>query len=208
MPKLTPEQLLRSIAEFPDEASMDEDVEAVLAMTPEEIEAELVAAGHTRAELDADADELLGPAPKTNATGTPVATPVPTADATDGMTPAATPAAEPAKVVSLASRRRRVSRWVVLLPVAAAFALVAMEEPALVAWWTGEDVRVTHGYDPVEYAGSLRHQAARAIDAKAWSQALELLEKARGLDPAGDGSEEVRRLRQLAREGLDGGGAR
>jgi hypothetical protein len=86
MPKLTPEELLRSIAEFPDDASMDEDVEAVLAMTPEEIEAELVAAGYTRAELDADADELLGPAPKTNATGTPAATPGPTADATDGMT--------------------------------------------------------------------------------------------------------------------------
>jgi hypothetical protein len=194
MAKLTPEQLLRSIEEFPDDASMDEDIEAILGMTPEQIQSELEAAGYTREELDAEADKVLGPLRKARATATAVA----------GSS--AAPAAESARVVSLASRRR-VSRWVYLLPVAAAFALVAMEGPALVAWVTGEsDNRVGHAYDPVEHAGSLRRQAARAIDAKAWSKALELLDEAKEVDAAGDATEEVRRMRRLAREGLGGGG--
>jgi hypothetical protein len=199
MPKLTPEELLRSIAEFPDDASMDEDVEAILAMTPEQIRSELEAAGYTRAELDAQAKKLLGRVPNTKPSATPVASPP--------ATP--TPTAEPAKVVSLASRRR-VSRWVFLLPVAAAFALVAIEGPAVVAWVTGEpeNDRVTHGYDPIEHAGSLRHRAAQAIDAKAWSKALGLLDQAKALDPAGDATEEVGGMRRVAREGLEGGGAR
>jgi hypothetical protein len=74
MPKLTPEELLRSIADFPDDVLLDEDSIAVLAMTPEQIQEELEAAGYTRAELDADADALLGRAPSTKPAGMSAAT--------------------------------------------------------------------------------------------------------------------------------------
>ncbi len=210
MAKLTPEELLRSIDEFPDDASMDEDMEAILAMTPEQIRSELEAAGYTREELDAEADKLLGPLRKARATATavagPSAAPVAETSARRAAESSAAPAAESAKVASLASRRR-VSRWVFLL-LAAAFAFFAIEGPAVVAWVNDElgNDRVGHGYNPVEYAGSLRHQAARAVDAKARGKALELLDEAKRVDAAGDATEEVRRMRRLAREGLGGGG--
>ncbi len=74
MPKLTPEELLRSLDEFPDDALVDEDMEAVLAMTPEQVVKELGAAGYTRAELEAQEDALLGRFRR--GTATPAAAPV------------------------------------------------------------------------------------------------------------------------------------
>jgi len=59
MAKLTPEELLRAIDAFPDDPLVDEDMERVLAMTPEEVRAELEADGFSRAELDAKADAFL-----------------------------------------------------------------------------------------------------------------------------------------------------
>jgi hypothetical protein len=210
MAKLTPEEVLRSLEEFPDDASMDEDIEAILAMTPEQIQSELEAAGYTREELDAEADKVLGPLRKARASAMAVAGPsaAPAAEtsAPHAAESSAAPAAESAKVVSIVSRRR-VSRWVYLLPVAAAFALVAMEGRALVAWVTGaSDVHKGHATDPADVAREYRSEAAQAIAAKQWSSALYLLDEARASDPAGDATEEVRGMRRVAHEGLDGGG--
>jgi hypothetical protein len=59
MPELTPEELLRSIETSPDEPAVDEEIEQILSMTPEEILSELLAAGYTVEELVAKENALL-----------------------------------------------------------------------------------------------------------------------------------------------------
>jgi hypothetical protein len=210
MPKLTPKELLRSLDEVHDDGSgdegADEDMEAILAMTPEQVRKKLEAAGYTEAELVAKEDALLG-RPSTTTT----------ADATGPM-PTIAPAtvtAKSAEVISLAARRR-VSRWVILLPIAAAFALLALEGPAMIAWWKDEPApneRVTHPNDEPD-ARTMRHDAAKAMEAKEWRKALDLLDRAKKVDPPGDEAPAVQDARKVARAellvlgGLEGGGGR
>jgi len=212
MPKLTPEELLRSIDDFREDDSgdeeTDEDMEAILAMTPEQVLRELEAAGYTEAELVAEEDALLGRFSTTADAKAPT-TPIAPATAT------AKSVAKPAAVIPLAPRRR-VSRWVILLPIAAAFALLALEGPAMIAWWKDEpdpNERVTHPNDEPD-APSLRRQAATAIEAKEWRKALDLLDRAKKEDPAGDEAPAVQDARKAVRAGLlglgglEGGGER
>jgi hypothetical protein len=58
MPKRTPEQILRAI----ENPSPEEEIERALAMTNEEVNRELAAAGYTAEELEAQEEALLGPA--------------------------------------------------------------------------------------------------------------------------------------------------
>jgi hypothetical protein len=106
------------------------------------------------------------------------------------------------------SGRRPVSRWVPLLGIAAAFAaLLATEGSALVAWVTGEPTDVRTTSSRYEYAARMRQQATKAIEAKQWRRALELLDRAKEADPEGDQKSEAQGLRQDALAGLDAGGA-
>jgi hypothetical protein len=59
MPTLTPEELLRALETSPDEPAVDEDMERILSMTPEEVLSDLLAAGYTADELVAKEDALL-----------------------------------------------------------------------------------------------------------------------------------------------------
>jgi hypothetical protein len=203
MPKLTPEELLRSLDDFGEDDSPDEDMDAVLAMTPEQIQRELEAAGYTEAELVAQDEALLGRFSRAGARAptTPIAP--------------ATPTTRVAEVIPLAARRR-VSRWVVLLPMAAAFALVAFEGPAMVAWWTDDSEPhppVTHPHEEPD-ARSMRREATKAMEAGEWRKALELLDRAKREDPAGDEAPQVQDARKVVRakllglEELEGGGGR
>ncbi len=215
MPKLTPEELLRSFDDVHEDGSgdeeTDEDMEAVLAMTPEQIQKELEAAGYTEAELVAKEDALLGRHAMTPAADGRAST---TASAHAKATAEAT--AKSAAVIPLRARRR-VSRWVILLPIAAAFALVALEGPATIAWWNDEpdaSEPVTHPNNEPDDAPSMRREATRAMEAGEWRKALELLDRAKKEDPAGDEAPEVQDARRVAREGLvglggvEGGGER
>jgi hypothetical protein len=200
MPKLTPEELLRSIDDFREDDAgdeeTDEDMDAILAMTPEQIQKELEAAGYTEAELVAKDDALLARFSRPTDAKAPT-TPIAPATAT----------AKSAAVIPLAARRR-VSRWVILLPVAAAFALLALEGPAMIAWWKDEpdpNERVTHPRDDPD-PRAMRREAAKAMQAKEWRKALDLLDRAKNEDPAGDEAPAVQDARKVVREELLVGG--
>jgi hypothetical protein len=174
-------------------------------MTPEQIQSQLQAAEYTEAELLAKEDALLG-------------RPSTTASDARGPVPPIAPATATTKSAAVIPfpARRGVSRWVILLPVAAAFALVALEGPAMIAWWKDEpdpNQRVTHPYDGPD-APSMRRQAAKAMEAKEWRKALELLDRAKKEGPAGDEAPAVQDARKVVRAELlvlgelEGGGER
>jgi hypothetical protein len=115
-------------------------------------------------------------------------------------------ASPPANVVAMP---RRVPRWVFPVAIAAAFALlIATQRSAIVAWFDSEPEpheRVTHPHDEALSALDLRQDAAKAITDGQWRKALELLDKAKEIDPPGDEASEVQESRKLAQRMLEAG---
>jgi hypothetical protein len=85
----------------------------------------------------------------------------------------------------------------------------------MIAWWNepDPDKPVTHPNDELD-ARTMRRQAAKAMEAKEWRTALDLPNRAKKEDPAGDEAPAVQNARKVAREellvlgGLEGGGER
>jgi hypothetical protein len=164
-----------------DEATIDAEIEAALAKTPEEHRRDLVAAGFNLDEVNARADALFAslqpPAPIASiAPGAPAASPAPVSAARPWRP-------RPAVVVPIA------------LALAAAVALVVEAErpPAPVASPPPPETSA-------ERAVSLRREAGEACGQQKWQACLEDLDEARALDAAGDQAPEIQALRRAAAE--------
>jgi hypothetical protein len=177
MPKPTPEEVLKAI----EESEVDDEVERVLAMTPEQRRAELEAAGFDMKEVHAKADafhaRLQGGA----------------------ETPAARDSARP----SLRARWRRPARIGALAGAALLVFFAGMNGRALAAWIAGEPVRPDDTWlpwrparTPWQHAVLLRMEALDACAQQDWTQCSRKLDEASILDPAGESSPSVQEARR------------
>jgi hypothetical protein len=160
-------------AALEDEA-MDDEMEAVLAMTPEERRRELREAGIDLERVHAQADAL-------------------------GAAPAPPAPAPLAPVTVLRPKRLRVA---VVVPAAVALAaglavvVNLATSPAPVAAHRPPE-------PPAVRAEALRQAARDACQAQTWQTCLDKLNEAKALDPGGDESPEVQALRRSAGEPAD-----
>jgi hypothetical protein len=189
-----------ALADLAGEAEIDH----VLALSPAQRDEELRKAG-----FDVDARRKAAEAQRDAAISGNARGPAKSGTATTALTAGkvSTKAATPASnVVELP---RRPSRWWISLAVAAAIgALVATEGSSIVAWFTGDgdsNQRVTHGQDPVDAARRLRSAAQEAVAAGAWERALDLLDRAKDMDPEGDAAPKVQEARRRVKEALNPG---
>jgi hypothetical protein len=199
--KRTPEEILAAI----EESDLDEELDRVMAMTPEQRRAELEGAGFDVEELHAEADawhERMS-----HGAGAP-----------DPGTPAvAVAAVAQARVRRAAERdRRRRPAPVVLWLAAAATAAVAGGALYAALHRTPGPTIVPLPPSPPSIpaptatavpdlvaAAELRHQAAAACDAQQWSACLAHLEEARAVDPDGDDAPSVKALWDRATRELE-----
>jgi hypothetical protein len=208
MAKRTPEQILAAIDAWDDDDSaegaiahdeVDAEAERVLAMTEEERERALRAAGvdvgrekenavawRTKAERG-ELPEIAGVgAPRASAVATP---PVAAAGPVSG-----------APVVPLRLPGRRGGHRVLML-LAASFVLgVGL---LIVAQRLGDE-SVASAPPSDGAAAKVRQKAFAACEAQRWGECLRGLDEARDLDPAGEGDARVRGYRRRAEEGAKG----
>jgi hypothetical protein len=173
MPKPTPEDVLKAI----EEPDPEEEMERVLAMTPEQRRKELEAAGVDMAELHAKADafhERLVQAATTTETAEPVRT-----------------RSLPPKPV----RRSYVS-------LAAAAAVVAIAGGVAYTMATQSPVPLA---PERQTASELRQRAFEACSREQWKECLAGLDEAKKLDPAGDEGAAVQAARRRAQQGAGAG---
>jgi hypothetical protein len=166
MSKRTPEETLAAI----ESQAADDDMDDVLAMTPEERRRELAAAGFDLAATAAKAEALHAAAQ------------VPTS----------------AVVVPL--RPRRTLRVVMLLAAAltiAAVATILARRDPQVAHFHPDTPSPSDEPTPAQRnAAELRKQAAAACDAKKIAECVDRMNEARDLDPAGDTLPEAKAIRE------------
>lgn len=193
MTKPTPQQVWQQLL---DEAG-DDAIEAVLALTPEQVEAELAGAGFDVAEERAKAERFLEDL------------------AAGGQTAAqAVEAVAPGPPAPLAARRRRPRTALVLLAAAttaaAAGGLVYSvlhphpNPPAPSPEPSPSPVPAPTAVPDLVAASDLRQKAFAACEARRWSDCLADLDRARALDPAGDDAPDVRSTREKALRALSG----
>lgn len=183
MAERKPEDVLKDIVE----SDADEEIDRVLAMTPEQRRAELEAAGVDIADLHAKADAV-----HERLTGTAK----PEAEAkTAGKT------AEPptAKVRSLPPKAP--SRSLVNLVAAAAASFVL--GGAAHALLTGSENLVGRPPPDRGAAVEMRRQAFAACEAKRWAECVARFDDAKLVDPEGDSAADVQAARQQARRALE-----
>jgi hypothetical protein len=197
MAKRTPKQVLDAIDAWDDrdadaqiDAHIDAEMERVVAMTPEQVEAELRAPGVDVEAEDAKAHVAYekmqrgeAPAPPAPAKGT--AEPVATSGDRKGK-------GEPAGVVVPISRaRKRVTRW------GAGF-LIAAAVGGGYAATLGSGVMSS----PTQEAAKQRHAAEEACARKDWRACLNALDAADRAVPEGANDPRERELRGAAQAGL------
>ncbi len=178
-----------------DEATIDAEMESVLAMTPEERRRELVAAGYDVDKVHADADAFFESLPeRIAAANASPASPTASAPAAVVVRTPSAPAPAPAR----AAKRWR--RPAILVPTALALAAGA----ALTFQALSPDLPVAPRPDdpPAVQAAGLRRDARGACEAQSWKVCLHRLDDARALDPGGDDTPEIRALRHAATEGI------
>lgn len=183
-----------------EDDALDAEMEAVLAMTPEERRRELEAAGFdldkVRAQADAVGAELAPPAgakPEPPA----AAEPGPHARA-EPEPPARAEPVQPARVTVLRPTWRRMA---VIAPVG--LALAAGIAVVVSPYVTEQRVSAHRPDDPsLVRARALRQEARDDCDARRWEACVQKLDDARALDPEGDGAEDVQSARRIARDAL------
>jgi hypothetical protein len=182
MKKRTPEEILRALDE---PLSPEEDMERLLSMSAEEVNAELAAAGYTPEELAAEDERILGPARPAPVVEPPRPSPEPRGERR-----------EPAKVLPF--RQRAPGLWARVAAAAAVLGPVGYlalsevgESITLVA--SGADA----GAERLE-AAALRSEAADALETGQWAHCLALLDEAKRMDPKGDDAPGVRDARRIA----------
>jgi hypothetical protein len=173
MSKRSPEDVLEDI----EDSAIDDELDRVLSMSPEERRRELEEAGYDMVELHAKADALYE---KIQHASDPAEVPVP------APVPAPTP---------IAAARPRRTHWIAGLALAAALAaLYAMSAVSLVG--KGRTSKS---------APELRHDAAEACGRAQWRECLTDLDNADRLDPAGTTDPRAKALRDKAETGLRAG---
>jgi hypothetical protein len=177
MPKPTPEEVLKAI----EEPDPDEEMERVLAMTPEQRRAELEAAGVDMKELHAKADAMHERLVQAAAEGK------------TGET------AEQPQVRSLRPKPPRRS----IVNLAAAASLVAVAGGAFYTVATRPPGPGVTSPD-LETAAGLRKRALDACSREQWTECLAGLDQAKGLDPAGDDAAAVQAARRRAGQAVGG----
>ena len=191
MPKPTPEEVLQGI----EDSEVDEEVDRVLAMTPEQRQKELEAAGFDMAELHAKADAVYAKmqrAPveakrmelEAEARGRSLRPKARSRPVVLWVAAAATVAVGGALVYAMLARP---SREPEIRPLPAASTATAPPVPS-------EDL-VDNVY--------LRRQAFAACAAKRWTECLARLDEAKQVDPAGDALPEVQLERQKAERAIE-----
>jgi hypothetical protein len=189
-----------------DEATLDAEMESVLAMTPEERERELEEAGFDLEKVRAQSDAFFE---KLQAMPTAAAEPAIARAAEPTLAPAAesvaAPAAEsvpapvpaPPNVVPL-TRRTRWLRPAAVIGAGLAFAASV----GLVVQLASPPPIVSAPRLPTseERALAIRRDATSECQREHWKACLDGLDEARALDPKGDEAPEVRDLRKMAGE--------
>jgi hypothetical protein len=176
MSKRTPEEVLNEIESWDDgesdpevDEAVDVEMARVLAMTPEERARELRAAG-----VDIEAERAKADAWLEKAKGAAVA-------------PEDAPSRGDAR-----PRGRFAIRTIALLAAAIVGVLAGV---FVVPRFTGAGGDVA---SPPPSAAQLREKAFAACEAQKWNECLDLLDKARAKDPAGEADERVQLLRRTA----------
>ena len=171
-----------------EEATLDAEIERVVAMTPEEREQELSKAGFDVDKVHAESDAFF--------------------EKLQAMHPAlAEPPQAPAQatpVVPLPSRRKR-PRTAVVVGAGVGVALALAASIVVIVQMTSRGTPVgapAPPMTPVERAASIRQGAGEACAQEHWETCIDRLDHARDLDPAGDGAPDVQALRKLATEKL------
>jgi hypothetical protein len=185
-----------------DEATIDAEMESVLAMTPEERRRDLVAAGYDLDKVHADADAFFASLPGKISEATALSAPAATASpaAAVAPTPPSPPAPAAAVVPTPPARRPWRMRPAIVVPTALALAAGAALtyqalSPEMVGAGRPED-------PPAVHAAALRQEARDACQARSWKTCVDKLDEARVLDPGGDETPDVRALRHTAAEGV------
>jgi hypothetical protein len=159
-----------------EEDALDAEMDAVLAMTPEERRRELKAAGFDLDKVHAQAD-AIGAELAPQAAAKPM---------------------QPARMTIMRPKRRRM---VIIVPVV--IALAAGIAVVVSPYVTDQGVSAHRPDDtPIERARALREQARDDCDARRWEACLQKLDDARALDPQGDGAEDVQSTRRTAGDAL------
>jgi hypothetical protein len=192
--KRSPEEILDAL----EEQAMDDDIERVLALRPDEIDRELEAQGVDPEAVRAAAGAAFERAMQKRAES--LAHRARDESVADPLRPQSfekSVAAVPSRPAAKAGARRPAA-WLVAAALAAAMALVvAMNAATIVAWWQGgqsNDYAAGGSLHP--RALSLRKEAAVACGAAQWAECESKLDEARTLDPKGDDEEHVRDLRK------------
>jgi hypothetical protein len=176
MPKPTPEEVLRSI----EEPGLDEEMDRVLAMTPEQRKKELEEAGFDLAALHAEADAVYAKMQRAS-----VETRAKELER-EGR----------AKSVRPEARRRPLVLW---LAAGVIYTALGPSSPAPTVPPV-PPTATTPPASPVDLVAAerLRAEAFAACDAMRWAECLAHFDDAKRSDPAGDTSPEVQIARQKA----------
>jgi hypothetical protein len=193
--KRTPEEILDAL----EEQAMDDDIERVLSLRPDEVDRELEAHG-----IDPEAVRAGGEAAFERAMQKRAESLAHRRDETVAeplrAPPFQTPNAEVARArPSAKGHARRPAVRLVAAALAASVALVlAMNAATIVAWWKGNDVNgyAAGGSGSHARARALRKEAAAACAAAHWPECESMLDAAQQLDPEGEDAKEVRDMRK------------
>jgi hypothetical protein len=191
-----------------DDATVDAELEKVLAMTPEERRRELVAGGLDLDQVRARADAVVA-----SLSGAPTVPPLPAVAHSPAVAPLPTVAPLPAvahsppvALVPLRASRATRAPWkrlrptvVVSLGVAAAAGFALVIATASAPSPRGGPIGVPSPTStPASRVESLRRDAREACSKRSWQTCLDKLDEARTLDPKGDEAPAVQALRRSA----------
>jgi len=174
----------KPLAHVLDELLLQEELDAIAAMAPADLDKELADAGYdaarTRQRIEAAREAAY--------------------DAPVGKAPSR--ASPPAKIVSLEAARAKRSvptRWGLLAAAAAVALLVGGGGAQYAATWkpatTVTYATVGHPPSPRELAAPARRRGLRLCDEGYYAECQDALDEARGIDPAGEGDAAVQEAR-------------
>jgi hypothetical protein len=213
--KRDPSEVWKSLVE---EAEEDAEMERILALSPEEVEAELraagfdpeeergkanefvarIKAGEDPADIARHEDAAVAPAPPLSAPAPPAAPP-----RAPSRPPREPGEAARAVVTALVPRAVATLEAAAIAACIAGAFLGAGALPATGVAHAPDESPTSTGVEPSITAADIRAEAYAKCDAQEWLDCLERLDEAREIDPAGDRDERVVRTRAFAEQRLD-----
>ncbi|HEV3192927.1 MAG TPA: hypothetical protein VGY54_20615 [Polyangiaceae bacterium] len=198
MAKRTAKEVLDAIDAWKGEDALDAEMESILAMTPEERERELEAAGYDVQAEKAKARVWREKARRGELSEAAAVPPAPEAQPLPVATKAE-PAKTAAAVIPLRPRPRSTLRVLTVMAAAAA-CILGVIVGVVPLRDRGHPDNV--GSSPTEAARHLREAAFSDCDATHWELCLRRLDDARAIDPDGESSAKVKQYRQKAEQEL------